>query len=181
MTCAVLSGMRRVSTRSNGSGKPKPLASPYGRSWLWALLVLTLCVWTALKGYATPQLALSFVGVILAAATQHLTEELRRAKALRIREALRYSDIGISKAAGYLYRDGETAEAWERARRRAPDLEKALNGERVLDLWRLERLPLVFHQHYALLELRDRGLPDYARTCVKASLGLSSLPERELA
>lgn len=88
-----------------------------------------------------------------------LSDEQRRTATARIREALRLADIAITKAALWMALDRS-------------DLERGLSGERKLDAWRLEMLPDVYHQHHALLELRDRGLPEYAKTAVKISPAL---------
>ena len=83
-----------------------------------------------------------------------LSDDQRRAAANRIREALRLADIGITKAALYMNMD-------------AAQFERGLSGEQTLNLWRLEMLPDPFHQHFHLLSLRDRGLPDYAKAALK--------------
>ena len=83
-----------------------------------------------------------------------LSDEQREAAQRRIREALRLADIAITKAALWMQLDRS-------------DLERGLNGTMKLDLWRLEMLPDAFHQHYHLLGLRDRGLPEYAKTALK--------------
>lgn len=83
-----------------------------------------------------------------------LDDQQRQTAEKRIREALRLADISITKAA-----------LWMNLER--SDLDKALQGLLKLDVWRLEMLPDVFHQHYHLLCLRDRGLPEYAKTSLK--------------
>lgn len=90
-----------------------------------------------------------------------LDDEMRRAVSRRIREALRLADISLTKAAVWMGMG-------------AQDLEKALNGERALSVWRLLALPDEYHQHYHLIELRDRGLPDYAKTAIKMLPALES-------
>lgn len=85
-----------------------------------------------------------------------LSEDQRRTATERIREALRLANIALSEAA-FIMRMAHS------------DLTRGLSGERKLDHWRLEMLPPVYHQHHALLELRDRGLPEYAKTALKIS------------
>lgn len=88
-----------------------------------------------------------------------LSDEQRRTATARIREALRLADIAITKAALWMALDRS-------------DLERGLSGQQKLDYWRLEMLPEEFHRHFYLLGLRDRGLPEYAKTAVKISPAL---------
>lgn len=106
------------------------------------------------------------VMVVLFLSAPILDDELRRAVAHRIREALRLADISLTKAAHWMGMGPQ-------------DFEKALNGERALSVWRLLALPPEYHQHYHLIELRDRGLPDYAKTAIKMLPALE--PERKRA
>lgn len=101
-------------------------------------------------------LTLIILGLVL------LTDDQRRTAANRIREALRLADLGIRKAALHMELDPS-------------DFERALSGERKLDLWRLEMLPDAFHQHFHLLGLRDRGLPDTAMAALKIAPALLDL------
>jgi hypothetical protein len=80
-----------------------------------------------------------------------LTDEQRAHAVKRIREALRMADISVSKAA-----------LWMNLELR--DLERGFSCERKLDVFRLEMLPDAFHQYYALVSLRDRGLPPLSLT-----------------
>lgn len=83
-----------------------------------------------------------------------LSDSQRRTAAERIREALRLAGLALSEAAYLMGIDPS-------------ELTRGLSGERKLDHWKLQLLPDEFHRHHAVLELRDRGLPAYARTCLK--------------
>lgn len=97
----------------------------------------------ALWGYAAPVALLTstFGGLV------QLTEEQRRRKANRIRQALLNANIGIRQAARIM--------EWDPA-----DFERALSGERKLDAWRLEMLPIEYEREYNVLALTDSGLPE---------------------
>lgn len=94
-----------------------------------------------------------------------LSDEQRRTAAGRIREALRLADIAVTKAALWMALDKS-------------DLERGLSGQQKLDYWRLEMLPEDFHRHFYLLGLRDRGLPEYAKTALKISPAVEALKEK---
>lgn len=135
---------------------------------LWLVLTALLVLWANVNGYLALTLSAAALALLFGTVLLPLSDEAIRAKAARIREALRLADISPSKAALYIYgRDG-----------RESDFVKALKCERTLDTWKLERLPADFHRYYALLELRDRGLPDYARTFVKIAAAVERKEQR---
>lgn len=89
-----------------------------------------------------------------------LRDDQYRARAHRIREALGIVGIPLTTAAReYMQMD-------------PGDFVRALSGERKLDDWRLEMLGDEFMRVLALLELRDRGLPDLAQTALKITPSL---------
>jgi hypothetical protein len=98
----------------------------------------------------------------------HLSEAQRRDAANRIREALRRADIGIRKAALHMELDPS-------------DLERALKGERTLDLWRLEMLPDQFWREYWPLVARDKGAPEIFSTWLQVLPHLFALKEEKTA
>jgi hypothetical protein len=118
---------------------------------LFAVIVLTLGfvlgTVLALWGYGVPVagFALTLTGLV------QLSEDERRRSADRIREALRLADIGIRQAARIMEMD-------------PADFERALTGERKLDLWRLEMLPASYWQEFWPLLARDKGNPASFRT-----------------
>lgn len=85
-----------------------------------------------------------------------LTEDIMRREASMIREALRRADIGIRKAALHMEMDPS-------------DLERALNGTRKLDWWRLAMLPDAFWQELWPLLAEARGVPSSFRTFLKVA------------
>lgn len=95
-----------------------------------------------------------------------LAEEQRLATAKRWREALSAHQIPVTKAATEYMR-------WD-----VREFERALAGERKLDAWRLEMLPVEVRQTYALLTLRDLGVPEVFRTFLRVHPVLESMKER---
>lgn len=94
-----------------------------------------------------------------------LADEDRRATAQRVREALSILRIPI-KTAAEQYMDTDMR-----------SFERALAGEQKLDLWRLAMIGPEFRRVYALLELRDLGLPQLARTAIKIEPAVQSMKE----
>lgn len=84
-----------------------------------------------------------------------LTEDQRQQVGARVREALRRADISLKSAAAQMQMD-------------PADLTRALDGERKLDLYRLEMLEPVFHQEWWPLVARDKGVPEVFGTWLKA-------------
>ncbi len=123
------------------------------RPIFWAVLIYCLFVWAGTTGFAPMQSALTTATVVVAGLVQ-LAEQQRHTTEQRIREALRLSDLSITKAALHMNLDPS-------------DFEKGLRGERKLDLWRLEMLPEEFSKHYATLTLIDKGVPTYFRKALK--------------
>lgn len=133
--------------------KPKQLDTyvyPFGRPAFWIVFVSALALWTS--GGAVFVTA----GCALAIAAQ-LAEERRRVVVARIRESLRLANITFQQCAFAMYGDVK----------RAPDLEKALNGERPLDLWKVEFLDDEFHRIYATLVLIEKGAPTLFRKTLR--------------
>lgn len=130
------------------------------RPSVWSVFALA-CSW-GLATYGPEWLVLiAFVAVL---GLVELSEEQKRQKGGRIREALRAIDLSITKA------------AWTMGRMDPSDLEKALNGLRKMDVWRLEMLPIEFHQELWLLEARDRGLPERALTFLRILPAIAGMP-----
>lgn len=130
------------------------------RPSFWSVFALA-CSW-GLATYGPEWLVLiAFVAVL---GLVELSEEQKRQKGGRIREALRAIDLSITKA------------AWTMGRMDPSDLEKALNGLRKMDVWRLEMLPIEFHQELWLLEARDRGLPERALTFLRILPAIAGMP-----
>lgn len=120
----------------------------------WAALVPFVSLFLAVYLPGPQAMALGFM---LALGLVHLSEDQKRASGADIRLALRRADIPITKAARIMGMD-------------ASDLEKALNcipGRR-LDWWRLEMLPDEFWQELWPLLAARKGLPQQAKTFVKA-------------
>lgn len=131
-----------------------------GSPILWVTFCYALIAWgTVLSNGALTLFALALFGVV------QLTDAHLRATAQRIREALTLCGLQQKEAAYLIGLDPS-------------DFQKALDGQRKLDLWRLEMLPEDFQRHYSLLVLRDRGLPDYARTALKVAAEVLSLPRK---
>lgn len=117
--------------------------APRPTTWAVVALGLALGYLLALLGYAVP-VAISTAVVL---GVVQLTEEQRRAVSARIRQALLNCNIGIRQAARIMEMD-------------PTDFERALSGERKLDVWRLEMLPREFQREYNVLALTDSGLPE---------------------
>lgn len=107
------------------------------------VLGLMLGVELGILGYGIPAMFVTLAGAGLV----QLTDEQRRRTAARIRQALLSANIGIRQAARIMEMD-------------PTDFERALNGDRKLDTWRLEMLPLEYQREYAVLLLADTGLPE---------------------
>ena len=54
------------------------------------------------------------------------------------------------------------------------DFKRALNGEIKLDWWRLVMIGPEFRRVYAMLELRDLGLPTFAKTALTVESALDA-------
>jgi hypothetical protein len=106
-------------------------------------LGLVLGMELGILGYGVPAMFIT----LAAAGLVQLTDDQRRRKAARIRQALLNSNIGIRQAARIMEMD-------------PTEFERALSGERKLDVWRLEMLPIEFHRECNVLELADSGLPE---------------------
>jgi hypothetical protein len=83
-----------------------------------------------------------------------LPDSKRQAVKARRLEALRILNISLTDAAQLMGMH-------------LSDLSNALAGLNKLDDWRWQMLPDEWHRVYALLVLRDRGLPEFAETIVK--------------
>lgn len=109
----------------------------------------------------------TLAGLLLIVGLVSLSADQRRAKAQRIREAIRDAGLSMKEAAALMQFHS------------AADLNHMLDDdERKLDAWRLEMLPDDFHAHLALLELRDRGLPQKIRLALKVIPALPAMKER---
>lgn len=117
-------------------------------SWaFFAVLIplgFVLGMWLALLGHAVP---VAFAALLILGLVQ-LTEEQRHRVATRIRTALQNSGLGFCQASRIMEYTSHS------------DFERALSGDRKLDEWRLEMLPVEFHREYAVLLLTDVGLPE---------------------
>jgi hypothetical protein len=137
--------------------QPKHLDTSLGRPGYWIALVLALYAWTFTGHFKPVPSALSSVGTVLGAAVL-IGEEMRRAVERRIRDAMARAGITIKAAAVAFYGKPE----------RATDFEKALKGERPLDIARLEiLLGDEFARHYSTLTLLEKGPPTYSRQSIK--------------
>jgi hypothetical protein len=103
------------------------------------------------------QSILAVFGALLGAAVQ-LSEDQRHAIEQRIRQSLADAGFTIKSAAICIYGKPE----------RAPDLEKALHGERPvnLPLWEI-KLGAEFARIYAVRTLLELGPPTFARKAMK--------------
>jgi hypothetical protein len=137
--------------------QPKVLDADLGRWPFWLALVLALYAWAALEGFAPVQSLLAIGGAVLGTVVQ-LTDAQRLGISLRIRRCLAASGYSIKSAAICLYGKPE----------RAPDLEKALNGERPINLplWEI-LLGAEFARLYAVETLLELGPPTFARKAMK--------------
>jgi hypothetical protein len=99
-------------------------------------------------------LTIGVIGVV------SLPDDDRIATANRVREALSILQIPISIAAEHYM-------AWDYR-----EFKRALNGETKLDWWRLVMIGSEFRRVYAMLELRDLGLPTFAQTALKIDSAL---------
>jgi hypothetical protein len=117
---------------------------------LLSILGFVFGVWLSLNGLHTELVLTSAFGLGLV----QLAEDDRRKVGARIREALRRADISLKEAAALMHMD-------------QGDLTRALCGDMKLDLYRLEMLPLKFHQEWWPLQARDKGLPEQFHTWLK--------------
>jgi hypothetical protein len=115
-------------------------------------LGFSLGYWATVYGYWVPLAlsALSSLGLV------QLSDDRRRAREHRIREALAVCGLSISQAA-------------DLAGMQVSDFSNALSGNRGLDDRRLEMIGDEFRRVLSLLELRDRGLPELARTALRVA------------
>jgi hypothetical protein len=97
-----------------------------------------------------------------------LTDNERRQVGARVREALRRADISLKDAAAQMRMD-------------PADLTRALDGERKLDLYRLEMLEGKFHTEWWPLLARDKGLPEMFHTWLKSLPVLFAAKEEKSA
>jgi hypothetical protein len=114
------------------------------------VLGFSLGYWATVLHYGTP-LALSS---LLSLGLVQLSDDRRRAREHRIREALAICGLSISQAA-------------DLAGMHISDFSNALSGNRGMDDRRLEMIGDEFRRVLSLLELRDRGLPELARTALR--------------
>jgi hypothetical protein len=128
-----------------------------GRWPFWLALVVALYVWALTTDFAPVQSILAVFGALLGAAVQ-LSEDQRHAIEQRIRQSLADAGYTIKSAAICIYGKPE----------RAPDLEKALHGERPvnLPLWEI-KLGAEFARIYAVRTLLELGPPTFARKAMK--------------
>lgn len=130
------------------SGSPKNLTDLTPVTWIVLVGALAYgLLWV-------PSRIVHVIAVSSVAGLVRLSDEQRRSKATRIRKALDICGYSLTTAARTADMD-------------IADFSRMLTGERSLDDWRLEMLGDEFMRILALLELQDRGLPDFARTAVK--------------
>jgi hypothetical protein len=130
------------------SGTPKHLRDVHAATWLALVAVLTVGL---LK---LPTRLVQVVALSSIAGLVKLSDDQRRSKANRIRKALDICWFSLTTAARTAQMD-------------IGDFSRMLSGGRTLDDWRLEMLGDEFMRTLALLELQDRGLPEFARTALK--------------
>jgi hypothetical protein len=150
---------RSVANRA-GARKPKQLDTDLGRPVFWVALIIALYLWAWTTGFAWLQLALTGGALVLGMAVHavQLAEDERRAVEQRIRAAMKFADLSVNAASICYYGKPD----------RTPDFEKALKGERPLDVARLEiLLGDEFARHYATLTLIEKGPPTYIRKALK--------------
>jgi hypothetical protein len=123
----------------------RPTTWTVSRGFYLAVIPLgfILGVWLSLLGYGIPVV----VSAMFTLGLVQLSDDQRRVVSARIRQALLNSGIGIRQAARIMEMD-------------PTDFERALSGERKLDVWRLEMLPREFQREYNVLALADSGLPE---------------------
>ena len=122
-------------------------------------LGLVLGIQLGILGYGVPAMFVT----LAASGLVQLTDDQRRLVANRIRRALLNSNIGIRQAARIMEMD-------------PTDFERALSGDRKLDAWRLEMLPLEYHREYNVLALADSGLPERIAKFIQMAPALSFTP-----
>jgi hypothetical protein len=130
------------------SGTPKHLRDVHAATWLALVAVLTVGL-VKLPSRLVQVVALSSIAGLV-----KLSDDQRRSKANRIRKALDICGFSLTTAARTAQMD-------------IGDFSRMLSGGRTLDDWRLEMLGDEFMRTLALLELQDRGLPEFARTALK--------------
>jgi hypothetical protein len=97
-----------------------------------------------------------------------IDRERAKAKGDLIREALRLSDLSVTKAAIWMQMD-------------ASQLERELNGHGHLSTARLSLLPVSFWQEYALVIAHRYGLPERFETAKRMQLRRASDAKEETA
>lgn len=123
-----------------------------------SVVVLGVVLMRAPVWYADAVALLSALGLV------SLSDDRRRAKANRIREALTLCGFTLTSAA-------------QTANMDIADFSRMLSGERKLDDWRLEMLGDEFQRVLAMLTLRDLDLPALAKTALKIHPVMQSLKE----
>lgn len=123
-----------------------------------SVIVVGVTLLRAPVWYADAVALLSALGLV------SLSDDRRRAKANRIREALTLSGFTLSQAAQTCNMD-------------IADFSRMLSGERKLDGWRLEMLGDEFQRVLAMLTLRDLDLPELAKAALKIHPVVQSLKE----
>jgi hypothetical protein len=128
--------------------RPNNLTDVHAVTWcaLVAGLTLALCLLPAWVAHLA--IVASLWGLVA------LSDDARRAKAARIRSALDICGYSLTTAARTANMD-------------IADFSRMLTDPaKKLDDWRLEMLGDEFMRTLALLELKDRGLPEFARAAV---------------
>lgn len=120
---------------------------------------LAIGYWSAILNYGVPVV----VSTLLSLGSVQLSDDRRRAREKRIREALKLCQLSIGEAA-------------DLAKMNIGDFSNALAGNRGLDDRRLEMIGDDFRSALALIELHDRGLPTLVRTALKVMPALDALP-----
>jgi hypothetical protein len=113
-------------------------------------LGFSLGYWVTVLNYGTPLAACA----LLSLGAVQLSDDRRRSREHRIREALAICGLSVGQAA-------------DLAGMQVSDFSNALSGNRGMDDRRLEMIGDEFRRVLSLLELRDRGLPELARTALK--------------
>lgn len=142
--------------------RARPPAVAFSASFFAVVIVLGLVLgaWLAVLGFGVPVA----ISTLIVLGVVQLTEEQRRAKANRIRQALLNCNIGIRQAARIMEYSSHA------------DFERALSGERKLDVWRLAMLGIEFEREYNVLALADSGLPERFQKFLEMAPALPFIP-----
>jgi uncharacterized membrane protein len=83
-----------------------------------------------------------------------ISDERRREVAQALRDALKETNIGVRDAAAHMQLD-------------PADFSRALTGERKLDIWRIEMLPVETRRCFYFFRAQRLGLPTFVQRALK--------------